>query len=73
MTDDRRPVLFSLPLADELGLQERLYEVTETTGVAKVTEAELLAYGADRIEWNEPDARGRYTPTLYRDDKWVAG
>ena len=73
MTDEPRPVLFSLELADELGLHERLYEVTETTGVAKVTEAELLAYGADRLDWGAPDARGRYTPTLYRDDKWVAG
>ena len=66
MNDDARPILIALDLADALGLRDRVTDADERTGVVRMTEGELLAVGADRVEWGEPDERGRYTPTLYR-------
>ena len=62
-----RPVLMSLELADELGWTDRLTRRTESTGVALMTEDDLLAKcppGA-YIEWGYPDTLGRFTPTIY--------
>jgi len=66
-----RPVLFSIELAEALGIGDRLTSrsVNPPTGVALVTEEELLSFGADRVEWGEPDMFGRYTPMLYRAER----
>jgi hypothetical protein len=63
-----RPVLFSIELAETLGLGDRLTQrqANPPVGVALVTEDELLSFGASRVEWGTPDELGRYAPTLYR-------
>jgi hypothetical protein len=60
-----RPVLISVDLARELDLMDRIIGVDALTGIVHLTEAELLAFGASRVEWNEPDEHGWYMPTLY--------
>lgn len=62
-----RPVLFSSEFAEFLGLSNRAYgeDVAHRTCVVDMTEDEILAMGASKVEWGKPDAHGRYTPTLY--------
>ena len=62
---EARPVLMSLDLAASLMLTGRVNGVDDRTGIVYLTEGELLAFGAERVEWGEPDAHGWYTPTLY--------
>ena len=74
-TADARPVLMSRFIAERLGIRDRWTVVSSmiyeggsrgSSGIAYVTEAELLAAGASRVEWGEPDENGGwYVPTLY--------
>jgi hypothetical protein len=69
-----RPVLMSKIIAERLNVLDRWRVVNPTmgeggSGVADVTEAELIAYGASRVEWGEPDEHGWFTPTLYSEKR----
>jgi hypothetical protein len=37
----------------------------DRSGIVHLTEAELLASGASRVDWGQPDKHGWYTPTLF--------
>lgn len=65
MNDEARPILMSIGLAEALGLMDRMNGMDATTGIVRLTEAEILAFGVDRVEWGEPDSHGWYTPTLF--------
>ena len=58
-------MLMSIDLARALGLMDRMNGMDDRNGVVYLTEAELLAFGAYRVEWGKPDEHGWYTPTLY--------
>jgi len=62
---DARPVLMSITLIESLGLMDRANGLSALNGIVYLTEDELLAFGASRVEWGEPDEHGWYTPTLY--------
>lgn len=67
-----RPVLFSVDLVRSLGWMDRVdpfRAYSDGTVVIDVDEHDF--YRAEpsvtRIEWGEPDRRGYYTPTIYRE------
>jgi hypothetical protein len=62
---EARPVLISLDLARELHLMDRINGMDDRSGIVHLTEAELLASGASRVDWGQPDKHGWYTPTLF--------
>lgn len=66
MSDEARPVLMSLDLADMLGLgRDQWVQPDGLTVVVRLTEQELLGFGGSRVDWGEPDIHGWYTPTIY--------